>query len=155
MDRKRKKLNAMNVVIPAKSVNEGVARGVISAFCAGLDPTIEELCDIKTAVSEAVTNCIVHAYREESDEKKKKIMIKAECYDDGLLSISVKDYGCGIDDIEKALTPMYSGAGSEDRSGMGFSIIECFTDKMRVTSGKQKGTTVYMKKYIGKNDGDR
>lgn len=145
---KRKKINGFSCTFPAKSVNEGYARAVVSAFIAQLDPTVEELCDVKTAVSEAVTNCIVHAYRDEQDEKKKKITLKAEYFDDGLLSVTVRDGGCGIDDVEKAMQPMYSGSGSEERSGMGFSIMQCFTDRMSVRSGKSKGTTVILKKYI-------
>lgn len=152
MEKKRKRLNYFTCNIPAKSVNEGFARGIISAFCAQLDPTVEELCDMKTAISEAVTNCIVHAYAGENDEKKKKILLKAEYFDDGLLSVSVKDYGCGIEDIEKAMQPMYSGSGSEERSGMGFSIMQCFTDKIKVSSKKGRGTCVTLKKYIGKNE---
>ena len=152
MEKKRKRLNYFTCNIPAKSVNEGFARGIISAFCAQLDPTVEELCDMKTAISEAVTNCIVHAYAGENDEKKKKILLKAEYFDDGLLSVSIKDYGCGIEDIEKAMQPMYSGSGSEERSGMGFSIMQCFTDKIKVSSKKGSGTCVTLKKYIGKNE---
>ena len=152
MEKKRKRLNYFTCNIPAKSVNEGFARGIISAFCAQLDPTVEELCDMKTAISEAVTNCIVHAYAGENDEKKKKILLKAEYFDDGLLSVSIKDYGCGIEDIEKAMQPMYSGSGSEERSGMGFSIMQCFTDKIKVSSKKGRGTCITLKKYIGKNE---
>lgn len=149
---KRRKINFFSCLVPAKSVNEGLARGIISSFCAQLDPTVEELCDIKTAISEAVTNCIVHAYASEQDDRKKKIAIKAEYYDDGLLCVTVKDSGCGIEDIEKAMQPMYSGSGSEERSGMGFSIMQCFTDKLTVKSTKGKGTTVTLKKYIGRNE---
>ena len=152
MEKKRKRLNYFTCNIPAKSVNEGFARGIISAFCAQLDPTVEELCDMKTAISEAVTNCIVHAYAGENDEKKKKILLKAEYFDDGLLSVSIKDYGCGIEDLAKAMQPMYSGSGSEERSGMGFSIMQCFTDKIKVSSKKGRGTCVTLKKYIGKNE---
>ncbi len=152
MEKKRKRLNYFTCNLPAKSVNEGFARGIISAFCAQLDPTVEELCDMKTAISEAVTNCIVHAYAGENDEKKKKILLKAEYFDDGLLSVSIKDYGCGIEDIERAMQPMYSGSGSEERSGMGFSIMQCFTDKIKVSSKKGRGTCVTLKKYIGKNE---
>lgn len=151
---KRKKVNEFTCSFPAKSVNENFARGISSSFCAQLDPTVEELCDIKTAVSEAVTNCIVHAYREKETEKPGKIRLKAEYYDDGLLTVSVKDYGCGIEDVEKAMQPMYSGSGSEERSGMGFSIMQCFTDSVKVRSSKNGGTTVVMKKYIGRNEGN-
>ena len=107
---------------------------------------------MKTAISEAVTNCIVHAYATEPDERKKKILLKAEYFDDGLLSVTVRDYGCGIDDVALAMQPMYSGANSEERSGMGFSIMQCFTDKVSVRSKKGGGTTVTLKKYIGKDE---
>ena len=140
----------MNVL--AKSANESFARACVAAFASQLDPTLEEIGDIKTAVSEAVTNCIVHAYSDTQDESKKKITLKAEYYNDGLLCVTVKDNGCGIEDIEQAMQPMYSGSGSEERSGMGFSIMQCFTDKIKVKSVKDKGTTVILKKYIGKNE---
>lgn len=150
--KKRKRLNWFMCTLPAKSINEGLARGIVSSFCAQLDPTVEELCDMKTAISEAVTNCIVHAYASETEEQKRKITLKAEYYDDGLLCVTVKDKGCGIDDIDMAMQPMYSGAQSEERSGMGFSIMQCFTDKIKVKSLKGKGTTVVLKKYIGKDE---
>lgn len=146
---KRKRINYFTCTLPAKSLNEGLARGIISSFCAQLDPTVEELCDMKTAISEAVTNCIVHAYVGETDERKKRILLKAEYFDDGLLCVSVRDYGCGIDNVERAMQPMYSGAASEERSGMGFSIMQCFTDKLSVRSKAGSGTTVVLKKVIG------
>ena len=149
---KRKRMNFFTCTLPARSVNEGLARGIVSSFCAQLDPTVEELCDMKTAISEAVTNCIVHAYATEPDERKKKILLKAEYFDDGLLSVTVRDYGCGIDDVALAMQPMYSGANSEERSGMGFSIMQCFTDKVSVRYKKGGGTTVTLKKYIGKDE---
>lgn len=146
---KRKRINYFTCTLPAKSLNEGLARGIIASFCAQLDPTVEELCDMKTAISEAVTNCIVHAYAAESDERKKRILLKAEYFEDGLLCVSIRDYGCGIEDVEKAMQPMYSGSGSEERSGMGFSIMQCFTDKVSVRSKKGGGTTVTLRKTIG------
>ena len=149
---KRKRLNHFTCTLPARSVNEGFTRGLIAAFCAGLDPTVEELCDMKTAVSEAVTNSIVHAYGKEYEENKKKILIKAEYYDYGLLCVTVRDYGRGIADIDTAMQPMYSGADSEERSGMGFSIMQCFTDKVIVRSKTGQGTSVTLKKYIGKDE---
>ena len=145
----RKKINYFTCTLPAKSLNEGLARGMIASFCAQLDPTVEELCDMKTAISEAVTNCIVHAYADQTDERKKKICLKAEYFDDGLLCVSVRDYGCGIEDVEKAMQPMYSGSGSEERSGMGFSIMQCFTDRLLVRFQRGVGTTVTLKKTIG------
>ena len=142
----------MKLEIPARSENEPFARDVVAAFSLRLNPTLDELSDVKTAVSEAVTNCIVHAYATEPDERKKKILLKAEYFDDGLLSVTVRDYGCGIDDVALAMQPMYSGANSEERSGMGFSIMQCFTDKVSVRSKKGGGTTVTLKKYIGKDE---
>lgn len=148
---KDKITNHFNITIPAKSANESFCRSVISAFSLQLDPTIEELCDIKTAVSEAVTNCIVHAYRNQNNDSKKKIYISAKYTENCLLTIKIKDTGCGIDNIEQAMQPMYTGLPEEERSGMGFSIMSCFCDKIKVTSSKDKGTTVTLQKYIGKN----
>ena len=147
-----KYINSFKITLPAKSANEAFSRSLISAFIAQLDPTIEELCDIKTAVSEAVTNCIVHAYTNISDERKKIITLSSFIQDDGLVIVKIHDKGRGIEDIEKALEPMYSGSGSEERSGMGFSIMQCFTDKLIVKSKTGKGTTVTLKKYIGKHN---
>lgn len=144
--------NHIKITIPAKSTNESLSRAIISSFILQLDPTIEQLCDIKTAVSEAVTNCIVHAYANENDERKKLIFISAETRKDGLVTLKIRDKGCGIADIEKALMPMYSGSDSEERSGMGFSIMQCFCDKLTVKSNIGKGTTVILKKYIGNKD---
>ena len=144
--------NYFKITIPAKSANEAFSRSLISAFITQLDPTIEELCDIKTALSEAVTNCIVHAYTDNDPEAKKTITISALIYKNNSVLIKIKDRGCGIEDIGKALLPMYSGSGSDERSGMGFSIMQCFTDSMKVTSKKDRGTTVTLKKYIGKRN---
>lgn len=145
----RTKINEFKCVIPAKSVNESFSRMVISAFITNLDPTIEEISDIKTAVSEAVTNCIVHAYANIED-KKKKIYITGQIFSDKLVIIKITDKGIGIPDVHQAMQPMYSGANSEERSGMGFSIMESFTDGLSVRSTLNKGTTIIMKKYIGK-----
>ena len=141
--------NTTKLQFDSLSVNESYARGAAAAFLARYDPTVPQLADIKTAVSEAVTNCIVHAYVGETDERKKRILLKAEYFDDGLLCVSVRDYGCGIDNVERAMQPMYSGAASEERSGMGFSIMQCFTDKLSVRSKTGSGTTVVLKKVIG------
>lgn len=145
--------NHFKITLPAKSINEAFSRSLISSFIAQLDPTIEELCDMKTAVSEAVTNCIVHAYTNIQDEKRKVISISAYIEDNGLVTIKIRDKGRGIDDVEKALQPMYSGSGSDERSGMGFSIMQCFTDKFAVKSTVGKGTLVTLKKYIGNKNG--
>lgn len=142
--------NHFKITIPAKSINESFSRSLVSAFISSLDPTLEELSDMKTAVSEAVTNCIVHAYTGEYDNKKRLIYISGSLSRDGLVTIKIKDKGCGIADIDKALTPMYSGSGSEERSGMGFSIMQVFSDKFKVKSKVGRGTTVTLCKYIGK-----
>ena len=127
----------------ARSANEGFARSCISAFAAQLDPTLEELNDIKTAVSEAVTNCIVHAYR----EKLGKIYITAEIVEGGILKIRIRDTGCGIENIPLALEPLFTTVGGE-RAGLGFAVMQSFMDSVRVTSKVGKGTTVLMKKRI-------
>ena len=135
--------NEMKLVIPSQSANESFARSAVAAFMAQLDPTIEEMTDVKTAVSEAVTNCIVHAYRESIG----KIWIEAKIYDDGRLSVTVKDKGCGIPDVAKAREPLFTTGGSE-RAGLGFAVMESFTDSLRVRSAVGKGTTVTMEKRV-------
>lgn len=144
-----KKINEMKMQIESRSVNESFARAAVAAFAAQLDPTLEELSDIKTAVSEAVTNCIVHAYR----EKVGKIYIQTELFDDGTVRVKIRDRGCGIDDVKKAMEPLYSSLGGE-RAGLGFAVMESFTDKMRVRSEVGKGTTVTLIKTVsGRNGG--
>ena len=136
--------NYIRIEFPSKSANEGIARSAVAAFSAQLDPTIEEIADIKTAVSEAVTNCIVHAYAESVG----KIYIYSAIFDDGRLKISIRDKGCGIEDIKKAREPLFTTLGGE-RAGLGFAVMESFTDKLSVRSAKGKGTTVTMIKKIG------
>ena len=140
---KEKTKNEMKLVIPSNSSNESFARSAVAAFMAQLDPTIEEMTDVKTAISEAVTNCIVHAYRDTIGN----IWIEAKIYDDGRIWISVKDKGCGIPDIARAREPLFTTGGSE-RAGLGFAVMESFTDKLRVRSAVGKGTTVTMEKRI-------
>jgi len=135
--------NYARIELPAKSSNEAFARASVAAFAAQLDPTIDELGDIKTAVSEAVTNAVVHAY----PEKMGSVYIKLRIVEDDVLEISVKDKGKGIDDIKKAMEPLYT-TGGEDRSGMGFTIMDSFMDKMKVCSKPGKGTTVTMRRRI-------
>ena len=145
---KRRILNYFKTTLYASSVNEGYARVMVSAFASQLDPTVEEIADIKTAVSEAVTNCIVHAYKNEADEKKKKIWLEA-CYDEnGIFTVTVKDKGCGIPDVKQAMEPLYTTDAESERSGMGFSIMETFTDKLAVRSKEGKGTSVTMTKRL-------
>jgi len=136
-------LNVVKVEFPSRSANEAFARSCAACFAAQLDPTLEELGDLKTAVSEAVTNAVVHAYPYEIG----KILLKMRILEGNVLEITVKDWGCGIPDIGQAMEPLFT-TGGEDRSGMGFSIMECFTDKLRVRSSPGKGTTVVMRKKI-------
>ena len=132
-----KAINEMNVSFFSRSANEGFARASVAAFAAQLDPTVDELSEIKTAVSEAVTNCIVHAYRDTIGT----IYIKAQIYEDGRLMIRVRDKGCGIENIEQAMEPMFT-TGGEERSGFGFTVMQSFMDRVRVRSCVGKGTTV-------------
>lgn len=139
----------IKLVMPSRSANEGFARVAVAAFVARLDPTIEELNDIKTAVSEAVTNCIVHAYK----EKIGNIYITA-IIDGDNVKIRIRDRGCGIPDVEQAMEPLFT-TGGEERAGLGFAVMESFTDKLKVRSSVGKGTTVTMsKKIIRKNAGN-
>lgn len=135
--------NQMQISFPSKSVNEGFARSVVACFAAQLDPTLDELGDIKTAVSEAVTNCIVHAYPDEIGT----ITLKAKILPGGILDLVIRDKGRGIADVEAARQPMYTTGGAE-RSGMGFTIMESFMNELKVTSQPGKGTTVHMKRKI-------
>ena len=135
--------NYMILDFPSKSSNEAFARSAVACFAAQLDPTLEELGDIRTAVSEAVTNCIVHAY----PEKIGNITLRCRILKDNILDVVIKDKGVGIQDIEQARRPAYT-TGGNDRSGMGFTIMESFTDRMRVKSKLGHGTTVVMQKRI-------
>lgn len=128
----------------SESENEGIARVVTAAYIMKFDPDMEEMDDIKTAVSEAVTNCIVHAY---SDTKGKITMDLSD--QDGMIKIEIKDQGVGIEDIEKAMEPMFTTKPEEERTGMGFSFMEAFMDKVEVRSQKGTGTSVIMTKKMG------
>lgn len=138
-----KSINEMKLVIDSRSANESFARVAVSAFAAQLDPTVEEINDIKTAVSEAVTNAIVHGYRNYLG----KIYITAAIYEQGLIRIKIRDKGCGIQDIHQAMEPLFTTGGSE-RTGLGFTVMESFMDKMRVRSTIERGTTVTLEKRI-------
>ncbi len=145
-------MNAENYIkleFPSKSCNEAYARTAAAAFAAQLDPTLEELGDIKTAVSEAVTNCIVHAYPDTVGRIRMRLRILPE----NRLEIAVQDWGRGIENVDKAMEPLFT-TGGEERSGMGFSIMGCFTDLLRVRSTPGKGTTVVMRKKISRRGGD-
>jgi stage II sporulation protein AB (anti-sigma F factor) len=135
--------NTMELRLPSLSVNEGFARSVVGAFATQLNPTLEEVADIKTAVSEAVTNAIVHAY----PDKIGDIVISASL-SGNTLEVYVSDKGVGIGDIEQARQPFFSTAGDESRSGMGFTVMETFMDELTVTSAPGEGTTVRMVKTI-------
>ena len=135
--------NYMILEFPSKSANEAFARSAVACFASQMDPTMEELGDIKTAVSEAVTNCIVHAY----PETMGIISLRCRILKDNVLDIVIKDKGVGIPDIEQARRPMYTTGGA-DRSGMGFTIMESFMTSLIVSSEKGKGTTVHMRRRI-------
>ncbi len=137
--------NYMILEFPSRSSNEAFARSAVACFAAQMDPTLEELGDIKTAVSEAVTNCIVHAYPDHIGQ----IMLRCRILKDNVFDIVVKDKGIGISDIEQARRPMYT-TGGNDRSGMGFTIMESFMTSFEVTSVPGKGTTVHMRRRIQK-----
>ena len=136
--------NEMKLRLPSLSVNEGMARAAVSAFCSQLDPTPSELADIKCAVSEAVTNCIVHAYKNTIGT----VYITVRLCEGNLVRIEIKDKGCGIEDVETARQPLYTTDAANERSGMGFTVMESFCDKVRVFSGCKKGTTVTLYKYL-------
>lgn len=137
-------LNEIKFSMPSLSVNESAARAAVSSFVIQADPTVEELADIRTAVSEAVTNCIVHGYRNAQGriEITVRLMPNREIY------IKVKDNGCGIPDIKQAMEPLFTTAPEEERSGLGFSVMESFMDRLSVTSKVGKGTTVTMRKRL-------
>ena len=142
--------NYMILDFPSKSSNEAFARSAVACFAAQLDPTLEELGDIRTAVSEAVTNCIVHAY----PDKLGNITLRCRILKDNVLDIVIKDRGVGIADIEEAKRPSFTTGGS-DRSGMGFTIMGSFMDKLKVRSTPGKGTTVTMLRTICPRIGKR
>ncbi len=138
-----KKINEFRMTVDAKSVNESFCRAVCAAFSAQADPGVEAVGDVKTAVSEAVTNCIVHAYA----EKGGKIYLSAALYENGIIKITVRDRGCGIPDVRRAMEPLYTTKG-DDRSGLGFSVMQTFSDKLTVRSKPGRGTTVVIEKMI-------
>ena len=135
--------NYIKLEFPARAVNEGFARAAVAAFVSQLDPTLTELGDLKTAVSEAVTNAVVHAY----PDSLGVIQLRARILPGGDVELVVKDKGVGIADVERARTPLYT-TGGEERSGMGFTIMEGFTDRLRVRSAPGRGTTVTMRRRI-------
>ncbi|MBQ9080174.1 MAG: anti-sigma F factor [Clostridia bacterium] len=141
--------NQMKLTLPSLSVNEGLARATVAAFCAQLDPAAPELADIKCAVSEAVTNCIVHAYRDSVG----LIYITLRSFEDGTVRIDIRDKGCGIPNVKEARAPLFTTDAAGERSGMGFTVMESFMDKLKVSSKPGRGTTVVMYKSIaGRSD---
>ena len=139
-----KALNTVKITFPSRSVNEGFARSALSAFAAQADPTLDELADVKTAVSEAVTNCIVHAYANTIGP----ITLTAALYEDGTLRVAVADKGCGIPDVSKAMEPLFTTGGAE-RAGLGFAVMESFMYSVKVRSAPGKGTRVTLSKRLG------
>lgn len=149
----RTKVNPENYMVlefPSKSANEAFSRAAIACFASQMDPTLDEIGDIKTAVSEAVTNCIVHAYPNEIGT----ITVRAQILEGNVLDIVIKDRGCGIADVEKARQPMFT-TGGEERSGMGITIMESFMTSLKITSAIGKGTTVHMKRKIVRRGGQK
>ena len=140
--------NHVTLEFPSRSANEGFARTAAACFAAQLDPTLEEVNDIKTAVSEAVTNAIVHAY----PDTLGKILLKLRIREGGTLEIVVKDWGVGIADVEQARTPLFT-TGNEERSGMGFTIMESFMDTLKVRSAPGRGVVVTMARKISRRAG--
>jgi stage II sporulation protein AB (anti-sigma F factor) len=144
----KRMINEMKLRLPAISINEGVFRAVLSAFVAELDPSIEEVCDLRLAVSEAVTNCIVHAYKNADDKNGAYIYLTSRLYSDREIAVEVSDNGCGIEDVERAREPMFTTGNREERCGMGFLVMESFTDSLTVKSTVGRGTTVLMRKKL-------
>ena len=138
--------NEMKLQIPSRSSNESFARVAVASFFAQLDPTVDEISDIKTAVSEAVTNSIVHGYMNEIGY----IFIHAKILDDDRIYIRIRDKGCGIDDVKQAMEPMFTTCKTGERSGLGFTVMQSFMDNLKVRSRKGKGTTVILTKTLKK-----
>ncbi len=142
--------NTMHLTFDAKSVNEAFARMTVMAFMADMNPTIDEMEDVKTAVSEAVTNAIIHGYDDESRQ------VEMSCIREGQkLTVTVTDHGVGIENVEEARQPFYTTKPEQDRSGMGFAFMEAFMDEIDITSQVGEGTSITMTKYIARDDGDR
>ena len=137
-------INEIKTSLPSLSVNEGIARAIVAAFCAQLDPMTSELADIKCAVSEAVTNCIVHGYKDSVG----LIYITVRLYSDRGVLIYIKDKGCGIEDVRAARQPLFTTDAAGERSGMGFTVMESFCDNVKVVSKCKKGTTVTLYKKL-------
>ena len=140
-----KPVNQTKITFPSRSANEGFARVAVAAFVSQLDPTLEEIADLKTAVSEAVTNCIVHAYKPGVGQ----IYITVDLFENGKVRVKIRDKGCGIENVKQAMEPLFT-TGGEERAGLGFAVMESFTDCLKVRSTPGKGTTVTLEKVIKK-----
>ncbi len=141
---KNRPVNEMKITLPSLPENEAVARGCVSRFVSCADPTVTELADIRCAVSEAVTNCVVHAYKNAPGP----VYINARLYEDGRFTVQICDRGCGIPDVALAMTPLYTTDREGERSGMGFAIMQTFSDGLKVSSRVGGGTRVFMEKYL-------
>ena len=139
-----KTINEMKLELPSLSVNEGLARSVVAAFCAQADPTAIDVADVKCAVSEAITNCIVHGYK----GRVGTVYITLKLYADKKVRITIKDKGCGIEDVARARTPLFTTDAENERSGMGFTVMESFSDNIKVYSRIGEGTRVVMYKRL-------
>ncbi|MDR2909371.1 MAG: anti-sigma F factor [Oscillospiraceae bacterium] len=147
-----KMLNQMKLTFMSKSNNEAFSRTAVAAFMSQLDPTVDELTDLKTAVSEAVTNCIVHGYPDSIG----MVYITAAIYPDSRIVVTIKDKGCGIDDIGRAMEPLYTSCPDGERAGLGFAVMQSLCDKVRVRSAPGKGTSVSLTRMVrlrGQDDG--
>ena len=140
-----KTINEMKLSFPSKSRNEAFARAAVAAFIAALDPTVSELSDLKTAVSEAVTNCIVHGYGRTSGT----VYLTGKITEDNRVIIKIRDKGVGIADVKQAMEPLFTTAPEEERAGLGFAVMQSFCDRVRVSSKPERGTTVTLEKQIG------
>jgi stage II sporulation protein AB (anti-sigma F factor) len=144
----KKAINEIKIKLPSLSCNEGMARSICASFCASLDPTATEIADVKCAVSEAVTNCIVHAYKDTIG----MIYINARLLEGRVIRIDIKDRGCGIEDVLMARQPLFTTDAENERSGMGFTVMESFCDNVKVSSKKGKGTTVTLIKKFSQRE---
>lgn len=139
-----KAYNTMRLSFDSRSANEAFARTAVAAFLCPLDPTVEEILDVKTAVSEAVTNAIVHGYRNSIG----KVTVSASLYENKRVVIKVQDRGCGIEDVTKAREPLFTTAPEEERAGLGFAVMESLMDKLKVSSKSGKGTTITLERVL-------
>lgn len=137
-------INRIKMTFPSLSLNESMARAAVAAFCSQLNPEASEIADVKCAVSEAVTNCIVHAYKNTTGN----VTVTVKLYDDRSISVTVADKGCGIADVKEARRPLFTTGAQDERSGMGFTVMESFMDKVSVRSSPGRGTTVTMLKHL-------